>query len=140
MTSKRRTGRAPPEKRTGTTTGLEWLLAFIGLALVVGALAVLLHQATTGGNGPPAIATEVVSVRPVDGAYRVEVRVSNRGGQTAAELKLAGILSHPGGGAETSDTVIDYLPPHSSRTVTFSFARDPRAAELSVRVVSLLDF
>ncbi len=69
----------------------------------------------------------------------MEVRVSNRGVQTAAELKIAGMLSHPGGGADTSDTVIDYLPPQSSRTVTFSFARDPRAAQLSVRVVSFLD-
>jgi uncharacterized protein (TIGR02588 family) len=138
MTSKRRIGKAPPEQRTGTTTPLEWLVAAIGLCVVLAALSVLVHQTMKGGDGPPAIVTEVVEVRQVGETYMVELRVENRGERTAGQLKIQGQVATPDGPAETSDTVIDYLPPHSTRPVTLLFTRDPGSA-LTVRPVSFTD-
>lgn len=138
MTSKRRAGKAPPQERTGTTTPLEWVAALLGLAVVLAALGVLVHQASSGG-GPAVIATEVTAVERAGASYRVEVRVVNRGERTAGQLKVEGTIDGPGGEPETSDTVIDYLPPHSTRPVSLLFTRDPRRAHLSVRAVSFSD-
>ncbi len=139
MTSKRRTGKAPAEERTGTTTPLEWAAALLGLAVVLAALGVLAYQAATNGDGPPVIATEVTAVERSGGSYRVEVRVVNRGGHTAAQLKIEGSIEGAGGEPETSDTVIDYLPARSTRPVSLLFSRDPRRAHLAVRAVSFTD-
>jgi uncharacterized protein (TIGR02588 family) len=139
VTSKRRAGKTPPEERTGTTTPLEWVAALLGLVVVLAALVVLVHQALLGGDGPPVIATEVTAVERGGGSYRVEVRVVNRGGRTAAQLKIEGTIEGPGGVPETSDTVIDYLPAHSTQPINLLFTRDPRRAQLAVRVVSFTD-
>jgi uncharacterized protein (TIGR02588 family) len=138
MTRKRRSSPAGADERAATTSGIEWLVAIIGVALVVGSVALLLHEAVTGGSAVPSIRAEVIDVRSVDGSHRVQVRVANRGQTTAAEVKIAAVLAHQDG-AETSDTVIDYLAPASSRNVTFAFDRDPRTARLSIRVISYLD-
>lgn len=134
MTSKRRT-KAPPDERTGTTTPLEWVVAVLGLCVVLAALSVLLHQALTRGNGPPAIVTSVVDVTRAGEAYVVEVLVENRGARTAAELKIEGSL----GADETSDTTIDYLPPKSTRPIGLLFTKDPRSTRLTIRAVSFTD-
>lgn len=136
MTSKRRTGKAPAAERTGTTTPLEWAAALLGLAVVVAALVVLVRQAVIGGDGPPVIATEVTAVEAAGAGYRVDVRVVNRGERTAAALKVEGTIEGPGGDPETSDTIIDYLPAHSTQPVSLLFSRDPRRAHLAVRAVS----
>jgi uncharacterized protein (TIGR02588 family) len=47
-------------------------------------------------------------------------------------------VAGPGGEAETSDTVIDYLPPGSTRPISLLFSRDPSAG-LNVRAVSFSD-
>jgi uncharacterized protein (TIGR02588 family) len=139
VTSKRRAGKAPAEERTGTTTPLEWAAALLGLAVVLAALVVLVHQALTGGDGAPIIATEVTAVERAGASYRVEIRVVNRGERTAAQLKIEGTIEGPGGEPETSDTVIDYLPARSTQPVSLLFSRDPRRAHLSVRAVSFTD-
>ncbi|HTE50205.1 MAG TPA: hypothetical protein VK698_04980 [Kofleriaceae bacterium] len=139
MTSKRRVGKAPPEERTGTTTPLEWAAALLGLAVVLAALAVLVQQAVSGGGGSPIIATEVIAIERAGTSYRVEVRVVNRGERTAGQLKIEGTIDGTGGEPETSDTVLDYLPPHSRRPVILLFTRDPRRNHLAVRAVSFAD-
>ncbi len=50
----------------------------------------------------------------------VEIEVANRGGAPPASCKIEGKVAGPGGEAETSDTVIDYLPPRSTRPITCS--------------------
>ena len=135
MTSKRRTGKAPPAERTGTTTPLEWVVAILGLCVVLAALAVLAHQALTRGDGAPVIATSVIDVKRAGESYVVEVLVENRGERTAAQLKIEGTL----GTDETSDTVLDYLPPRSTRPIGLMFTKDPRSAKLTVRAVSFTD-
>jgi uncharacterized protein (TIGR02588 family) len=139
MTSKRRTGKAPAEERSGTTTPLEWLAAIVGMGVVLAALSVLVHQTVTGADGPATIATDVVAVKRVGSSYMVEVEVANRGGRTAGQLKIEGKVAGPGGEAETSDTIIDYLPPGSTRPISLLFSRDPSAAGLKVRAVSFSD-
>jgi uncharacterized protein (TIGR02588 family) len=139
MTSKRRTGKAPSAERTGTTTPLEWVVAALGLGVVLAAIAVLLHQTTSAGDRPPTIVTEVSSVSRMGAAYRVEVRVANIGERTAGELKIEGTLGGPGGALETSDVMLDYLPPDSTRQVSLLFSRNPHGSTLTIRAVSFRD-
>lgn len=136
MTRKKRSGSDRSTPRTGTTTPLEWLVAVVGLALVVGTIAVLLHHTRENGDHPPEIVAEASSVSRAGAAYLVEVRVENRGGRPAGSLKIEGTHRGAGDEEEVSDVVVDYLAPHSTGQVTLMFSRDPRRGSLAVRAVS----
>lgn len=57
----------------------------------------------------------------------------NSGDATAAEVAVRGVLS-VAGEAETSDTVLDFLPPRSNRKSVLIFRRDPAMGSLALSV------
>ncbi len=113
---------------------LEYIVAAVGLLLVVTAAGFLAYEAFTAGDAPPDIRLEVVRVVRSSGGYLVTLAARNLGDETAAELAVEGSVERPGQPSETSDVTFDYLPPDSEREGGLLFTQDPRGA-LTLRVL-----
>lgn len=111
----------------------EWGVAFLGLALVLGALGFMAYQAVAGDDSPPQVTVYTDAIFPLDHGYLVQIRAVNQGGTTAAQLAVEGKLTGENGRAETSETVIDYVPSHSYRQGGLFFSQNPQKYPLQLR-------
>lgn len=133
-------GDADRKQRRGSREGegyispWEWGIAALGLALVVGMLVFLGHEALAGDSSPPALDVKVESVSPSGDGYLVRFKASNKGGSTAAQVRVVGVLG-PAGGAplEASEVVLDYVPAASERGGGLFFSHDPKVYPLKLR-------
>jgi uncharacterized protein (TIGR02588 family) len=91
------------------------------------------YQAVAGDDSPPQVAVYTDAIFPLDHGYLVQIRAVNQGGTTAAQLAVEGKLTGENGRAETSETVIDYVPSHSYRQGGLFFSQDPRKYPLQLR-------
>lgn len=94
---------------------LEWLVAAVGIILVVGNFGYLGWRAVQEKT-PPSFVAEIESVVPSDRGFLVRVNVKNNGGTPVADLRLIATFS---GTEKNSEVMIDYLPSRSNRTVGF---------------------
>lgn len=114
------------------TSLLEWVVAALGLVLVVTAVWVMLADARRERT-PPDIVVRADSVHALPGSgFLVRFTAHNRGRETAAEVEIVGELRDAAGTA-TSRVRLDYLPGESRRGGGLLFARDPRAGALALR-------
>lgn len=112
---------------------LEWLAAGLGLILALGVLGFIGYHAIWGAESPPQVTVEVQQVRPFEGGYLVEIRARNRGGSTAAQVRIEAELRNGGRVVETGGTMFSFVPPDSERQGGLFFKRDPRGLRLDVR-------
>jgi uncharacterized protein (TIGR02588 family) len=99
---------------------LEWAMGGLGLLLVLAALAVIVIDAF-GETAPARLEPRLLEARPAGDVWLAEVEVRNRGGQTAAAVKVEGRV-----GDTTAHATLDYVPAHGQGTVTLAFPSDPR--------------
>lgn len=116
------------------TSRLEWAVALLGLALVLGAAGYMAAYGLTGAKGPPILTIAKVSVVPTAGRHSVRFEARNAGDTTAASVQLAAELRAGDELVERAQTVIDYLPRGSRREGAFIFDHDPAAYELDLRI------
>lgn len=107
----------------------EWLVAGLGLVLVLGTIGVLLADARADGPRAPAIAVRADSVTVAGDRFLVHFTARNDGRETAADVGIAGALI-AGDSTETSRATLDYLPGRSERRGGLTFAADPRRGTL----------
>lgn len=110
----------------------EWVVAGVGLVLLLASLAYLGFHALQGPQTPPAPRIELLGVHGQEGQFLARIRVRNQGTQTAAGLTVAGTLKQGDQTLEESETELDYLPGGSSREAGLFFTRDPRTAQLEL--------
>ena len=112
---------------------LEWIVAGIGLLLVVGVVAFLVVQARHSNGSSPMISVRSDSVIALgDGGYLVHFTAENSARTTAASVAIVGELGD-GTGAETRRATLDFVPGRTARHGALVFARDPRGG-LKLRV------
>jgi uncharacterized protein (TIGR02588 family) len=126
-------GRETEQQNESEIPPLEWAIACVGLALVVGALGLLLHKAIWGEASPPEVTVRVVSVVPVQNGYLVRFHAVNQGGSTAEGVTIEGELRRGLERVETSQTTLDYLPARSERRGGLFFSHDPRQFDFQLR-------
>jgi uncharacterized protein (TIGR02588 family) len=112
----------------------EWVVAALGLLLVVASMTVLLHEAWTSPSLPPQPQIRVLGIEPRrdQAGFLVRLQVHNRSGATAANLRIEGELKQGDEVLERSETEFQYLPGRSSREAGLFFTRDPRALRLEL--------
>lgn len=115
-------------------SGLEWVVAGLGLVLVLGTVGFMLVQAFSGGDAPPRITLRVLEVRASGDGFLVRLEAHNSGDDAAAELGVEGTVTRGGRTVETSDTTFDFVPADSVREGGLFFSDDPRGG-LSLRAV-----
>ena len=107
----------------------EWVVAAFGLLLTLALLGFLLRSALDGPHRPPDISVVVDSVVHQGEGWLAFVTAANAGDATAADVTLEGAID---GGSQRSSVMLDYLPPHSSRSAVLLFSSDP-TGRLAVR-------
>jgi len=111
----------------------EWIVAMIGLVLVVSAIGFMLYHAIKGNSSPPVISIGVESVIPTGDKFLVTFRAVNHGELTAAGLTVEGELRNGAQSVETSMATLNYVPSRSARRGGLFFVNDPRKFELKLR-------
>lgn len=112
----------------------ERVVAFLGLLLVLGSLGYLFYQGIWGDRSPPDIVIMQEAITGSGKDYLVQFRARNRGGQTAAEVKITGTLSRSGQEIEKSEVTVDYLAAGSEQRGGLFFSNDPRDGQLALGV------
>src|SRR5688500_16880433 len=93
----------------------EWMAALSGAAIALGTIGFIAYHGLTDADTPPQIEVEALDVREGTGGYLVRFRALNRGGATGAQVMVKGRLARGGEEIETAETVLDYVPAHSTR-------------------------
>lgn len=122
----------PADAAEGPPPLWEWLIAGLGLLLVLASLAYLTVQALAPAT-PPDPVVELVAVHEQQDRYLAVVRVRNRGRQTAEALQVAGVLRQGDAVLERSETQFEFVPGGSAREGGLFFRHDPRAYALELR-------
>lgn len=123
-----------PASQPPKTPALEWIASSIGAVFGIGLIGFLIWDAATATQ-PANVSVYPGVVEAGTQGYRLSIVVQNAGGATAAEVEVEGRVTADGK-AETSTTVFDYVPGESERRGTLVFTREPRAGDMSLRVVS----
>lgn len=113
----------------------EWIIAAVGLILVVGAIGMTLYRAVTEQSTPPMIEISVEAIVPMSNGYLVEFRVKNTGNQTAAALTIEGELKRGAESVESSTASLAYAPANSQREGGLFFTKNPNEFELNIRAL-----
>lgn len=114
----------------------EWLVAAIGLLLLLASIGYLVHDALGRGKEPPRPLVQVLGVQAQESHFLVRVQVTNRSRATAADLRVEGVLRRGGEVVERSETAFVYVPGMSTREGGLFFSQDPRTLQLEVSVRS----
>ena len=123
------------KKGNDSIPALEWIVAAVGVVILVATLGFLFREAASGDKSPPDIVVQVdsISASPEARGFLVEFRAVNRGGTTAATVGIAAELTDNGSTIESQGTQLDYLPAHSTRVGGLFFSHDPRQFKLTLR-------
>jgi uncharacterized protein (TIGR02588 family) len=116
----------------------EWVVAGIGLVLVLAVLGYLVLDAFHSPDTPPAPEVQVLGVEAQAGRFLVRFSARNGGSRTAEQLKVVATLKEAGKVVEEVDTVMDFLPGRSSREGGVFFQRDPRLLQLELQARSYI--
>lgn len=127
------------ERKHNATSTWEWVMAAVGLLLVVGSIGFMIYEGIWGDHSSPAVRIRVDSITATGNGYLVTFRATNSGGSTAEGLTIEGQLRNDGQSIETSETTLDYLPSHSERKGGLFFTRNPRDLQLSIRALGYED-
>lgn len=114
---------------------LERIVGLAGALIVLGVIGFMLYEAIWGERSPPDIEVELVHVVPSGDDYLAEIRVENRGGDTAMGVTVTGRLLQPGtpeAEAESATATIDYVPPESTVRAGLFFDTRPSAGTLEL--------
>ncbi|MCC2634972.1 MAG: hypothetical protein K0S48_2858 [Ramlibacter sp.] len=109
----------------------EWLVAAIGLALLLASIGYLLFDGNDGSQ-PPAPVVRMLEIQPQPGRFLVRVQAVNESRTTAAAVRVEGTLKRGNEVVERGELEFDYLPGRSTREGGMFFATDPRGLQLEL--------
>lgn len=132
--------RPPGEALAGAASSKwEWVSAGFGLVLVLGTIGYIGYRAVTTDASVPAITVDHIGTEETPGGYVVKFRARNSGGTTAASLRISGGLSDGSTVIETSEVVVDYLPPRAERQGGLIFENDPARYQIRLEANGYVD-
>lgn len=126
---------ASTKKQAAANDKLEWIIAGLGMALLLLAFGVILNRAVTDGSKPADLSISVESVERSDQGYRVDFLVKNGGTQTAAAVVIEGELKKGEVSVEKSNATLAYAPANSTRRGGIYFTNDPDLFEIRIRAM-----
>ena len=129
---------AESRRQEGHIALWEKVIGWIGVLFVVGLVGFLVYEAQQPAT-PPEITVTVTGIVPVEGGYRVEVAVQNRGESTGAGVEVEGTLmpkdDPQATPVATGAVTFDYVPAKSTRRGGLFFPVDPNSYTLTVRAL-----
>ncbi|CAN5223950.1 hypothetical protein BH20ACI1_BH20ACI1_02100 [soil metagenome] len=120
-------------RQTEDTPILEWIIAAIGLILVVGTIGFMMYKGLTSKDTPPNFTTKIERIEAVNSGYIVIFDLENIGEQTASGVNVEGELKNGGESVETSGVTFDYAPSKSETKGGLFFKNDPKQFQIEIR-------
>jgi uncharacterized protein (TIGR02588 family) len=126
--------KAEQAERHPPTPLLEWIAAGLGAAVAIFIVGYLVWDGLTGADEPADLVIRVDRVEAATAGFRIDLTVTNLGGETAAEARIA-VTAAGGDEQESGEITFDYVPGHSSRRGSLMFRSRPDPAALAARVL-----
>lgn len=124
--------RTPRPEIAPQARALEWGFGVVSGILVTLLLGYLAYEGIRT-QAQPSFTVEIVRTDRLGSGHHVAIELTNAGDVTAADVTVRGVVG-TGADAETSETVIDFVPPRSTKRSVLVFAREPVSPpKLSVR-------
>ena len=117
---------------TERTPILEWIIAAIGLALVLFSIGYISYYFATSEGRPPDLIVKVESIKQISQGYLVEFKVENVGDETASNVTIEGSLKNEGENTETKTTRIDYVASRSEKRGGLLYSKKPDKENLKI--------
>ena len=128
---------AKPKDRNAKNV-LEWVVFAISSLLVAGVVGFLVWNTLAGNGRPMDFRIEIGSVTTLPESSVVQVKVTNTGSRTAAEVNLSIIARYPGGEKETGLT-IDFIPRGGTRDGYAVFQGQGTPEDITARVQGYIE-
>ena len=122
------------DQKSKQTSTLEWIVAAVGLILVIGTIGFMIYEALTSKDAPPKFETSVERIDEINSGYRVIFKTVNEGEKTAADVRIEGELKDGTQSVEKSETTISYAPSKSEVRGGLFFKNNPQQLQMEVRV------
>jgi uncharacterized protein (TIGR02588 family) len=113
---------------------LEWTVFGLGLILIAGIAAYLVHAAATRSERPPALAIQVGSIIAAPAGFAVPLTVTNSGDVTAEQV-IVEVLNGDARTGERSELTLAFVPHGSTRHGWVIFERRPDPGGVRARVL-----
>jgi uncharacterized protein (TIGR02588 family) len=117
------------------TSLIEWIVAAVGLILVLFSIGYLTYEAITARDSPPNLLVKVISIKHLSNGYLVEFKVKNEGENPAANVVIEGKLSSGEKDIETKTTTINYVASMSERDGGLFYTEDPEQNKLEIKAI-----
>jgi len=114
----------------------EWMVAALGLLLVLASMGFMLHRALLGDESAPEFSFHIDSVSPRRDGFLLFFGAENNGGTIASSVLVEGELDVGSGAPERSTVTLDFVSSHSLRSGGLFFRSDPRRFPVRLRAVS----
>lgn len=130
----KRTMPYPAKKRLLSPEKITFAIAAMIVTVLVG---LILFLWVTQNDQPPVLTVyQNEAIREEQGQFYVPFTLKNTGGQTAESVQVIGELKQGDQTIETGEQSIDFLSSFEEEEGAFLFSRDPRKADLTIRVAS----
>lgn len=113
---------------------LEWIVAAIGLILVVATIGFMMYKAFSSENSPPHFSTNIERIDKINSGFLVVFKVTNEGDKTTSGVEIEGVMKNGAEILETSGATMDYVPSKSESKGGLFFKNDPKQFPPEIRV------
>lgn len=116
---------------------LEWIVFYVGLAIVLGLLGYLTYLSIAFEPSPPDIALAYRHEPSTHAPHRFHIVLRNKGNETAEEVQIELVAMKNGEMTENAILNIPFLPKQSAREGWVVLTQDPALADsVYARVIS----
>lgn len=128
----------PKPTDRNTKNPLEWVVFAISALLVAGVIGFLGWNIFSSDDKPAAFRIEIGSVTVLPESSVVQVKVTNIGSRTAAEVNLSILARYPAGEKEAGLT-IDFIPRGGTRDGYAVFEGMGKPEDVTARVLGYIE-
>jgi len=116
----------------------EWLVAAVGLGLILFVIGALIWEAASGSDQPPLIELRVKETVPQGSGELVMIEVHNSGGQVASDLKVRGSIGSGASVLESREVTVAYVPRHSRKVIGLFFSQPTAGQNLRLESIGFV--
>ena len=120
----------------GQKNALEWTVFAVSLVLIAATIAFLVRDGGSAESKTPQIEVRTGQAVQSAGMWSVPVIVTNRGDETAEQLRVEVSVLQDGRETEKAQLTFAFVPRRSSREAWALFRSDPRALKIDARATS----
>jgi uncharacterized protein (TIGR02588 family) len=120
----------------GEKNALEWSVFAVSLVLILVTIVYLVRDGASDRPRAPEIEVSTGPAVQSAGMWSVPVKVTNRGDETAEQLRVDVSLEQNGQETEKAELTFAFVPRHSSREAWALFRTDPRGVKVTARATS----